>query len=333
MPRERLSWFKGLERKGVLEEGSAQFNQPAADGMEKNRFLRIFGPKTTSRSPSPGPTSSALAETSPGQRGEPNSKPVEAPQYCDVATIATEALNQQDVSSGIPQKGLEEEIVAETGDQTKAEIAQAADVLEQQAVPHNACEKGGDNLWDKAYNKLPNELKQHLVLDKLQTLEDVLKTAIKAKEATMANRLKFKWGGKEINLQEKVDRLVGWIVKFKEVGDIAVQYNPAHAALPWAGVRLILQVGSKLPSRRSCNNTNLYPLDRCGRTRKISGSYCWNRAGCRVDWPVRHIRTVISYSRYSGRCKSGDRNSPQRVTYVIHSYIARIMSADQGIPE
>ena len=30
--------------------------------------------------------------------------------------------------------------------------------------------------------------------------------------------------------------------KFKELGDIAVQYDTGHASLPWAGIRFILQV-------------------------------------------------------------------------------------------
>lgn len=30
--------------------------------------------------------------------------------------------------------------------------------------------------------------------------------------------------------------------KFKEIGDVAVQYDPSHAALPWVGVRMVLQV-------------------------------------------------------------------------------------------
>jgi hypothetical protein len=32
------------------------------------------------------------------------------------------------------------------------------------------------------------------------------------------------------------------VEKFKEVGDMIVQYDPGHAALPGAGVRLLLQV-------------------------------------------------------------------------------------------
>jgi hypothetical protein len=40
--------------------------------------------------------------------------------------------------------------------------------------------------------------------------------------------------------------LFGKIVKcidlFKQVGDAALQYDPVHTALPWAGVRFLLQV-------------------------------------------------------------------------------------------
>lgn len=37
-------------------------------------------------------------------------------------------------------------------------------------------------------------------------------------------------------------KIVKWIDIFKQVGDAAVQYDPVHAALPWAGVRFLLQV-------------------------------------------------------------------------------------------
>ncbi|KAF8417576.1 hypothetical protein EV426DRAFT_699665 [Tirmania nivea] len=114
---------------------------------------------------------------------------------------------------------------------------QSSSIL-QQATPSTG---GSDDLWTKAYDKLPEDLKQHLGLnDKLQTLQDLLQTASQAKGAKMAKRLKFKLGDKEFDVQEAADRLFGWITKFKEVGDIVVQYDPVHAALPWAGVRFIL---------------------------------------------------------------------------------------------
>ncbi|MCJ1224751.1 hypothetical protein MMC12_001396, partial [Toensbergia leucococca] len=36
--------------------------------------------------------------------------------------------------------------------------------------------------------------------------------------------------------------MIKWIDIFKQVGDSAVQYDPVHAALPWAGVRFLLQI-------------------------------------------------------------------------------------------
>ena len=36
--------------------------------------------------------------------------------------------------------------------------------------------------------------------------------------------------------------ILNWIDKFKQVGDIIVQYDPVHAALPWAGFRFLLMV-------------------------------------------------------------------------------------------
>ena len=36
--------------------------------------------------------------------------------------------------------------------------------------------------------------------------------------------------------------MISWIHKFKEIGDVAVQYDPSHAALPWAAIRFFLQL-------------------------------------------------------------------------------------------
>ncbi|RPB27788.1 hypothetical protein L211DRAFT_802384, partial [Terfezia boudieri ATCC MYA-4762] len=99
-----------------------------------------------------------------------------------------------------------------------------------------------NDLWAKAYHKAPDKLKQHLAanLNNPDILQDVLQRAIQAKEANVAKQLKLKWGDREFDLQETADRLVRWITKFMQVGDIAVQYDPVHAALPWAGVRFVL---------------------------------------------------------------------------------------------
>jgi predicted lipoprotein len=40
----------------------------------------------------------------------------------------------------------------------------------------------------------------------------------------------------------KIEKLLNWMDRFKEIGDIVVQFDPVHAALPWAAVRLLLKV-------------------------------------------------------------------------------------------
>jgi hypothetical protein len=54
--------------------------------------------------------------------------------------------------------------------------------------------------------------------------------------------------GEKIMVREIFNRMSGWINKFKEVGDVAIQYDPGHAALPWAAVRFFLQVGAESTS-------------------------------------------------------------------------------------
>jgi hypothetical protein len=49
--------------------------------------------------------------------------------------------------------------------------------------------------------------------------------------------------GNTIKVRDIFTKITKWIEKFIEVGDVAVQCDPGHAALPWAAVRAILKVG------------------------------------------------------------------------------------------
>ncbi|KAI0532789.1 ankyrin repeat and SOCS box protein 7 [Xylaria digitata] len=48
--------------------------------------------------------------------------------------------------------------------------------------------------------------------------------------------------GEDVKIQNLLVKIVSWVNKFKEVGDAAVQYDPVHAALPWAVIRFFLQM-------------------------------------------------------------------------------------------
>lgn len=102
-----------------------------------------------------------------------------------------------------------------------------------------------ESLWEKAFSSLSNGDKLSVDLknfDKRTFLIETINAVEEKRQQCAAKGWKIKRDGKAIPVRDIFGRMVSWINKFKEVGDIAVQYDPAHAALPWAAVRLLLQV-------------------------------------------------------------------------------------------
>lgn len=102
------------------------------------------------------------------------------------------------------------------------------------------------DLWAVALQNLPDEERAAIAgidsdskLDVLERLSDEVR---QKRDQCKENRWKFEFNGRQIILQDVAEKAIVWINKFKEIGDIAVQYDPVHAALPWAGVRFLLQV-------------------------------------------------------------------------------------------
>lgn len=58
--------------------------------------------------------------------------------------------------------------------------------------------------------------------------------------------------GDAIKMRDVFTKIAVWINHFIVVGDVAVQLDPVHAALPWAAVRFLLKVSRRL---------DLYPVD------------------------------------------------------------------------
>ncbi|KAH6962404.1 hypothetical protein BKA56DRAFT_560140 [Ilyonectria sp. MPI-CAGE-AT-0026] len=55
---------------------------------------------------------------------------------------------------------------------------------------------------------------------------------------------KFRFRGRDIILRDVAGKIVLWLGKFKDVGDVVVNYDPAHAALPWAAIRFLLSAAT-----------------------------------------------------------------------------------------
>ena len=79
--------------------------------------------------------------------------------------------------------------------------------------------------------------------EKIDVLKELREKAEASRRQFTDSRWTFKRKSGEIVIMRDVfAKFVRWIDMFKEIGDVAVQYDPVHAALPWAGIRFILQV-------------------------------------------------------------------------------------------
>jgi hypothetical protein len=103
-----------------------------------------------------------------------------------------------------------------------------------------------ENLWDKALEALSDSDKKQINFgqhDKGAILKSLLEVVEEKKRVCTDNLWKYKKrNGEVVLLRDILEKVVRWVDKFREVGDVAVQYDPAHAVLPWAGVRFFLQV-------------------------------------------------------------------------------------------
>ncbi|KAK5627729.1 hypothetical protein RRF57_003444 [Xylaria bambusicola] len=105
------------------------------------------------------------------------------------------------------------------------------------------------NLWEEARARLSDE--DRAWVDKTiddsstpvhNTVNRMINLATeKQRECETSGWKTVSVGSYEISFEEVTSNIIIWLNKFKEVGDTLVQYDPAHAALPWAAVRFILR--------------------------------------------------------------------------------------------
>ena len=102
------------------------------------------------------------------------------------------------------------------------------------------------DLWALATENLQQKDRDSLKELKVTTssVEDVA-LAVKARKNECRDRqweLKRSKGKDAIVLRDVFSKISTWLQKLVEVGDVAVSYDPGHAALPWAGIRFLLKV-------------------------------------------------------------------------------------------
>ncbi|KAF7931270.1 hypothetical protein EAE99_003741 [Botrytis elliptica] len=102
--------------------------------------------------------------------------------------------------------------------------------------------------WHQAWESLKKEDKDEIKLDPtragyLDILQDIHNLATEKKEVCIKKAWKYKKNnGTTIIVRDLFEKILVWVNKVKDIGDIIVSYDPGHAALPWAAVRLLLTI-------------------------------------------------------------------------------------------
>ncbi|ORY03559.1 hypothetical protein BCR34DRAFT_617742 [Clohesyomyces aquaticus] len=103
-----------------------------------------------------------------------------------------------------------------------------------------------DDLWSKAVSELSDQERGGIDFtrqEKLDVLTDLTILADKARIESRQKKWKFRRkSGETVILTDVFGKVIKWVDMFKQVGDVAVQADPVHAALPWVGVRFLLQI-------------------------------------------------------------------------------------------
>ncbi|KAL0258042.1 hypothetical protein SLS55_007213 [Diplodia seriata] len=102
------------------------------------------------------------------------------------------------------------------------------------------------SLWDQEAAKL-SDADQRMFLcnstDRPKILRDILAKVDQKIDECQRGRWKFQGAhGKEIIIRDVCERIAAYIRRFCAIMDTAVQADPIHAGLPWAGVRLVLEL-------------------------------------------------------------------------------------------
>ncbi|KAF7884619.1 uncharacterized protein EAF02_004955 [Botrytis sinoallii] len=102
--------------------------------------------------------------------------------------------------------------------------------------------------WHQAWESLKKEDKDEIKLDPTRTgyldiLQDIHNLATEKKELCIQKAWKYKKkNGTTIIVRDLFEKILVWVDKVKDIGDVIVSYDPGHAALPWAAVRLLLTI-------------------------------------------------------------------------------------------
>ncbi|KAF2120405.1 hypothetical protein BDV96DRAFT_324449 [Lophiotrema nucula] len=206
---------------------------PAKPTRKRDRFKRIFERETSNSTTSTPPTSSTSTAA-------------------DDASTLTSVSSNTLVDSSLTAPSSNVGSSWQTSEAFKQHV-------EAQAVSSSNVHASDDfesfsnireKLWDDALRRLSAEegvmIKQVMeastgeVKREIKHVRDTIQSKIDVLEQ---GKWTFSFGGKVFSFREEASKVMRWLDRFKQAGDVAVNVDPLHAGIPWAMIRFILQAG------------------------------------------------------------------------------------------
>jgi len=117
------------------------------------------------------------------------------------------------------------------------------------AAPTPSAKTLDQDLLDRALKLLEDQerstISAYLLLstdDIGSALEKALTAAKEKQKVCGGQNWTLTIGNRSFKLQDKADKVILWLDKFKGAMDIASNADPIHVGIPWAGIRLLLEV-------------------------------------------------------------------------------------------
>lgn len=105
-----------------------------------------------------------------------------------------------------------------------------------------------EDLWGKAFSQLSPTEQEAIASevgdkrDEMQELQRLTEDALEKCRNRQWRLPRRREGAPSLILRDVIAKIAHWIDRFVAIGDVAVQYDPGHAALPWAGLRFLMKV-------------------------------------------------------------------------------------------
>ncbi|SPO05438.1 uncharacterized protein DNG_08125 [Cephalotrichum gorgonifer] len=224
---------------------------------KRDKFKAIFSPKykvsVVSKKEIPSPNATTSPTIPPPIHGEEEG-----------ASADTDAINHQlpavlvpgDSSgaggtSGNPASAASAQITLPNGGGEPGALQHHGSAPEHSSSTRvEYCSSWG-TLWRLALSGLPKE-EQAIINNVLRdgnqgsnpatTTIDALQGVLENKKTVYEQKAwRYQFNGKTRRPRDDFANILSWLQKFKEVVDVAVSYDPVHAALPWAGIRFFIQ--------------------------------------------------------------------------------------------